>query len=153
MATPSNTGTTSQQDQNVASHTRSDTGRGAARGRGIRSGRGYRGNRGSRGITASSQSRTTGAQPTINHPGEQGQLATSAAPASLATVTLSATAKENKEDNATEAEVCFICASDVIYQCLTPCNHRTCHICGLRMRALYKNNDCAHCRVCIIPIG
>lgn len=46
-----------------------------------------------------------------------------------------------------EADVCFICASNVAHQCLTPCNHRTCHICGLRMRALYKNRDCAHCRV------
>lgn len=45
-----------------------------------------------------------------------------------------------------DAEVCFICASPVIYNALTPCNHRTCHICALRMRALYKTRDCAHCR-------
>lgn len=42
--------------------------------------------------------------------------------------------------------MCFICASPVVYNALTPCNHRTCHICALRMRALYKTRDCAHCR-------
>ena len=46
-----------------------------------------------------------------------------------------------------EAEVCFICASPVVHQSLAPCNHRTCHICSLRLRALYKTRACAHCRV------
>ena len=46
-----------------------------------------------------------------------------------------------------EAEVCFICASPVVHQSLAPCNHRTCHICSLRMRALYKSRACPHCRV------
>ena len=46
-----------------------------------------------------------------------------------------------------ETEVCFICASPVVHNSLAPCNHRTCHICALRMRALYKTKDCAHCRV------
>jgi hypothetical protein len=46
-----------------------------------------------------------------------------------------------------EAEVCFICASPVVHNSVAPCNHRTCHICALRMRALYKTKDCAHCRV------
>ncbi|KAI1361448.1 hypothetical protein F5Y08DRAFT_314566 [Xylaria arbuscula] len=50
------------------------------------------------------------------------------------------------EDEDVEAEVCFICASPVIHQSVAPCNHRTCHICALRMRALYKNKECAHCR-------
>jgi hypothetical protein len=46
-----------------------------------------------------------------------------------------------------EAEVCFICASPVQHESIAPCNHRTCHICSLRMRALYKDKNCAHCRV------
>jgi hypothetical protein len=46
-----------------------------------------------------------------------------------------------------EAEVCFICASPVVHNSLAPCNHRTCHICALRLRALYKTKACAHCRV------
>ena len=57
---------------------------------------------------------------------------------------------ENKEGNETmedvEAEVCFICASPVVHNSLAPCNHRTCHICALRLRALYKTRACAHCR-------
>lgn len=53
-----------------------------------------------------------------------------------------------KENEDSEAEVCFICASTVVHHSVAPCNHRTCHICALRMRALYKTKDCAHCRVC-----
>nr|POE63315.1 e3 ubiquitin-protein ligase hel2 [Quercus suber] len=45
-----------------------------------------------------------------------------------------------------EAEVCFICASNISHQSVAPCNHRTCHICALRLRALYKTKACAHCR-------
>ncbi|KAF2263642.1 hypothetical protein CC78DRAFT_436339, partial [Lojkania enalia] len=43
-------------------------------------------------------------------------------------------------------EVCFICASPVQHIAVAPCNHRTCHICSLRLRALYKTKTCAHCR-------
>lgn len=50
-----------------------------------------------------------------------------------------------------EAEVCFICASAVVHNSVAPCNHRTCHICALRLRALYKTRACAHCRVSGIP--
>lgn len=45
-----------------------------------------------------------------------------------------------------EVEVCFICASPVEHNSIAPCNHRTCHICALRLRALYKTKACAHCR-------
>ncbi|KAK5693730.1 hypothetical protein LTR97_010300 [Elasticomyces elasticus] len=45
-----------------------------------------------------------------------------------------------------EAEVCFICASPISHHSVAPCNHRTCHICSLRLRALYKTKACAHCR-------
>ena len=47
----------------------------------------------------------------------------------------------------TESEVCFICADPVRYIAIPPCNHPTCHICSLRMRALYKSKTCSHCRV------
>ncbi|KAL1894271.1 hypothetical protein Cpir12675_003752 [Ceratocystis pirilliformis] len=43
-------------------------------------------------------------------------------------------------------DVCFICANPVQHYSIAPCNHTTCHICSLRMRALYKTKDCAHCR-------
>ncbi|KAI9796300.1 MAG: hypothetical protein M1833_006385 [Piccolia ochrophora] len=45
-----------------------------------------------------------------------------------------------------EADICFICASSVEHNAVSPCNHRTCHICALRLRALYKTKACAHCR-------
>lgn len=51
-------------------------------------------------------------------------------------------------DDADDGEICFICASTVEHTSVSPCNHRTCHICALRLRALYKNKACAHCRVC-----
>ena len=61
--------------------------------------------------------------------------------------------EEEQEDGGvgTEAEVCFICASQVVHNSIAPCNHRTCHICALRLRALYKTRTCAHCRVSILP--
>ena len=55
--------------------------------------------------------------------------------------------KGDGEAEVVEAEDCFICASTVVHNSVAPCNHRTCHICALRLRALYKNKACAHCRV------
>lgn len=50
-----------------------------------------------------------------------------------------------------EVDICFICTSSVVHGSVAPCNHRTCHICALRMRALYKTTACAHCRVSFAP--
>lgn len=49
-------------------------------------------------------------------------------------------------DSDGDGDVCFICASPVQHTAIAPCNHRTCHICSIRMRALYKTKACAHCR-------
>jgi hypothetical protein len=59
------------------------------------------------------------------------------------------TADTPDDDQMTVAssEVCIICASPVVYTAVSPCNHQTCHICSLRLRALYKSKACAHCRV------
>lgn len=70
----------------------------------------------------------------------------------LTPATATATANGDKgggeeDDDDVEAEVCFICASPVVHNSVAPCNHRTCHICSLRLRALYKTKACAHCRV------
>ncbi|MCJ1309968.1 hypothetical protein MMC25_003629 [Agyrium rufum] len=53
---------------------------------------------------------------------------------------------EEAVEDGLEAEVCFICASPVVHNSVASCNHRTCHICALRLRALYKTRACAHCR-------
>jgi hypothetical protein len=44
--------------------------------------------------------------------------------------------------------VCWICAEPVKYWSVSDCNHRTCHVCALRLRALYKKTDCTFCKVC-----
>jgi hypothetical protein len=47
----------------------------------------------------------------------------------------------------TEAELCFICAEPVQLYSVAPCNHRTCHVCAIRLRALYKKKECTFCKV------
>lgn len=60
-------------------------------------------------------------------------------------------AAADSTEGADDREVCFICASEVEHISISPCNHRTCHICALRLRALYKTKACAHCRVHVLP--
>lgn len=45
-----------------------------------------------------------------------------------------------------DAEVCFICAEPVELYSVPPCNHRVCHICALRLRALWKKRECTFCK-------
>lgn len=45
-----------------------------------------------------------------------------------------------------DAVVCWICAEPVKYYSVSACNHRTCHVCALRLRALYKKQDCTFCK-------
>ncbi|PLN75259.1 hypothetical protein BDW42DRAFT_181073 [Aspergillus taichungensis] len=71
--------------------------------------------------------------------------ATTATPTGVLSKAKQATAPAT-DDDADDGEVCFICASTVEHTSVSPCNHRTCHICALRLRALYKNKACAHCR-------
>jgi hypothetical protein len=60
---------------------------------------------------------------------------------------ITANPKADQDIGSDSEPVCFICADPVKYSAVAPCNHVTCHICSLRMRALYKNKACAHCRV------
>ena len=44
--------------------------------------------------------------------------------------------------------LCVVCCDPIEYFSLGPCNHHeVCHVCSLRMRALYKNNACSFCKV------
>lgn len=52
-----------------------------------------------------------------------------------------------KEDDGDEEEVCWICAEPVTIYSVAQCNHRTCHVCALRLRALYKKMECTFCKV------
>ena len=52
--------------------------------------------------------------------------------------------EENVEDD--EENQCIICANQIEYAAVTPCNHTTCHKCTFRQRALYKKETCLVCR-------
>lgn len=59
-------------------------------------------------------------------------------------------AEENSDTAATEEgeqDICWICAEKIKYFALGECNHLTCHVCALRLRALYKKNECTFCKV------
>lgn len=43
-------------------------------------------------------------------------------------------------------ETCFICAERIVFYALGVCNHRTCHVCALRLRVFYKKVDCTFCK-------
>lgn len=48
-------------------------------------------------------------------------------------------------------DVCGICAEPVKFYAVSDCNHRTCHFCALRLRALYQKRECTYCKVSLIP--
>ena len=88
--------------------------------------------------------------PPLNHPlGPNGEANSNATQSNGTGTgknnTTNSALEENEAD--VENEICFICASPVVHHAVAPCNHRTCHICALRLRALYKTRACAHCRV------
>ncbi|KAI1346291.1 hypothetical protein F5Y01DRAFT_298125 [Xylaria sp. FL0043] len=125
---------------NARGRGRGTGGRGRGRGRGnanAQSGRGGERSQGPRGAGRGAAAGSSSAA-------AAGPLPENSLPAAQVQPTSGGDNNEEGED--VEAEVCFICASPVVHQSVAPCNHRTCHICALRMRALYKNKECAHCR-------
>jgi len=129
-----------------------DSGGGRARGRRGRGGRGRgRGNRdganASRVDTAGESGSTTiQPPPQPGGAGVFGARLTKDAENKTQGESSSAPATETVDDDDEDGDVCFICASPVSHHSVAPCNHRTCHICALRLRALYKTKACAHCR-------
>ncbi|KHJ36179.1 putative c2h2 finger domain [Erysiphe necator] len=55
--------------------------------------------------------------------------------------------KTNIEPTKSDNESCIICASDIVHESFGPCNHRTCHVCSVRLRVLFKDKTCTLCRV------
>lgn len=117
-----------------AAHVREGGEGGGGRGRGRGRGRGGRG-RGNRDRAQSQGQGAANSQPTPQ-PGAAGALG--------GRLTKGAQNTEGEDDD--DSDVCFICASPVDHHSVAPCNHRTCHVCALRLRALYKTKACAHCR-------
>ena len=91
--------------------------------------------------------------PTINGAGPGDDIGSGSLPATSREPTNIEVAGKNQDQEgqveADDGDTCFICAGPVVHEALAPCNHRTCHICTLRLRALYKVKDCPHCRVSI----
>ena len=63
---------------------------------------------------------------------------------------VSSSQTEAQEDD--DQDLCWICAEPVKYYAVSQCNHRTCHVCALRLRALYKKLDCTFCKVRVTSI-
>ena len=123
-------------------------GRGQSRGRGGRPGRrgrgaSYRKQRGSNNFRNEPTPNST--EPQTSHRTENVDLSTHNRAEDDANTQRLERAESHKTD--TGQEVCFICASPVVHLSIAPCSHRSCHICSLRLRALYKTKACAHCRV------
>lgn len=122
-----------------------------ARGGNRRGGRGIRGNRPDGGPSQRTRPLSSSANPSAPPipppPGLGGGGSFGARPTKDAeTKEGDETKEQSGTEDDVEAEVCFICASPVVHNSVAPCNHRTCHICALRLRALYKTRACAHCR-------
>ncbi|KAG8217953.1 hypothetical protein J3R82DRAFT_6124 [Butyriboletus roseoflavus] len=82
-------------------------------------------------------------RPTTGEP--ETKLSANATSKSSTANNANAGAAANEDEDATAA-VCWICAEPVKYYSLSACNHRTCHVCALRLRALYKKLECTFCK-------
>lgn len=58
------------------------------------------------------------------------------------------TANETVSDDS--EDLCWICTEKIKYFSISECNHTTCHVCALRMRALYKRQVCTFCKVNVL---
>ncbi|TFY71549.1 hypothetical protein EVG20_g1435, partial [Dentipellis fragilis] len=86
-------------------------------------------------------------------PANSGKPRNGAAPAAATSnETAGKEVQKDKVEEAKEAEevdesrICWICAEPVKYFSVSECNHRTCHVCALRLRALYKKMECTFCK-------
>ncbi|QLG74925.1 hypothetical protein HG535_0H02520 [Zygotorulaspora mrakii] len=55
-------------------------------------------------------------------------------------------AKQDEDENSDGGDLCVICAEKIKYVALSPCSHKTCHVCAFRQRALYGKKACLVCR-------
>jgi len=87
----------------------------------------------------------------INTPNDEVALAVG-----TASLTLGAANADDEAAGATstEGDMCWLCAEPVKYYSVSECNHRTCHVCAVRLRALYKKMECTFCKVSklIVPL-
>ncbi|KAG0186272.1 hypothetical protein DFQ28_008084 [Apophysomyces sp. BC1034] len=55
-------------------------------------------------------------------------------------------ANKTDDDSEDEKDLCFICTEPMVTCAVSACDHRTCHLCALRLRALYGTRHCAYCK-------
>jgi hypothetical protein len=112
--------------------------------------RGGSANRGGRGGQRGGGAAPADHGPAIAH----GNAVAGVAPGAVseAAARLAASAAASAQKAAAEAgdtdgiDTCWICAEPVKYWSVSECNHRTCHVCALRLRALYKKMECTFCK-------
>ena len=137
----------SSADQGNPQGPRGDGGRGRGKGRGAARGRSRGGDGAGRGGAGRGKGRGGGQQQQSAPTGAQdGSSSDDVNPAQWKKQ------HQGAQDDDDDAEVCFICANPISHHSIAPCGHSTCHLCALRLRALYKNKDCPHCRVSIAVV-
>ncbi|KAI8332035.1 hypothetical protein BC941DRAFT_437306 [Chlamydoabsidia padenii] len=62
----------------------------------------------------------------------------------VTTLTKADSDSDNDSDK-NEDDSCFICTEPVVTFAVSACNHRTCHLCALRLRAFYGTKNCVYC--------
>ncbi|PWN34680.1 uncharacterized protein FA14DRAFT_160182 [Meira miltonrushii] len=135
-----------------------NTSRGGGRGRGNASNRGGRGRGGRGGSFGGSLSKSQNANSAASSSQDKGkgkggnrkqkeneQNADQTSQPSSSSVQESGMAMLNSTP-ALEGETCFICAEPVKLYSVPPCNHNTCHICAIRLKVLYKKQECTFCK-------
>lgn len=55
--------------------------------------------------------------------------------------------EEDDDHDPDNLKYCFICTEPIKIYALGSCDHRYCHLCSLRLRALYKDMKCSMCKV------
>ncbi|CCA67505.1 hypothetical protein PIIN_01334 [Serendipita indica DSM 11827] len=80
-----------------------------------------------------------------NQPGPRGQTNPESADKGKAPVSVAP--QESKEEEE-DSHMCHICAESMERKsyAVSECNHRTCNICAIRLRALYKKTECTYCK-------
>lgn len=111
--------------------------------------RGRRGNnRGSRGGNRGGRNQGGGNTPKISDPkSPKNEEIDNDLPPSIDTNTEDTPVAAETTEEVDDSAICFICAEPIKYYAVSQCNHRTCHVCALRLRALYKKTDCTFCKV------
>ncbi len=102
------------------------------------------------GNSNSNRSRLNNSRQPRSKPNQAAQASNNAAPvpqlASANADNTTTTTDDDEGELPPDVDVCFICADPVKLTSLAPCDHRTCHICALRLLVLYKKDQCTFCK-------